>query len=94
MHLSPIKGCCFKEVSSQHTLAAVERFLPHVENWATCDQLSPKAFAKSTEGLLPAIDRWLASDHVYTVRYGIGCLMRYFLSERVRPEYADAVAAI
>ena len=76
------------------TLAEVERFLPFVDNWATCDQLSPKAFAKTPEGLLPSIERWLASDRVYTVRYAIGCLMRYFLGERFRPEFADAVAAI
>ena len=75
-------------------LDAVERFLPHVDNWATCDSLAPKVFAKEPEGLLPAIERWLASDHVYTVRYGIGALMRWFLGERFRREYADAVAAI
>lgn len=76
------------------TLAEVERFLPFVDNWATCDQLSPKAFAKTPEGLLHSIERWLASDRVYTVRYAIGCLMRYFLGERFKREYADAVAAI
>ena len=75
-------------------LAEVERFLPHVDNWATCDSLSPQAFAKEPERLLPAIERWLASDRVYTVRYGIGCLMRYFLGERFEARYADAVAAI
>ena len=75
-------------------LFEVERFLPHVDNWATCDSLAPKAFAKTPEPLLPAIERWLASDRVYTARFGIGCLMRYFLGERFRSEYADAVAAI
>ena len=34
-------------------LGAVEAFLPFVNNWATCDQLSPKAFKKATEKLLP-----------------------------------------
>ena len=76
------------------TLAEVERLLPYIDNWATCDSLSPKAFARTPEPLLPAIRRWLASDHVYTVRYGIGCLMKYFLGERFSGEYADAVAAI
>lgn len=75
-------------------LEAVGRFLPYVDNWATCDQLTPKAFAREPERLLPAIRRWLASDRTFTVRYGIGCLMRYFLGERFRREYADAVAAI
>ena len=83
-----------RQRSFDDALAAVERFLPHVDNWATCDQLVPKAFARDPERLLPAIERWLASDHVYTVRYAVGCLMRCFLGERFRPEYADAVAAI
>ena len=75
-------------------LGEVERFLPFVDNWATCDQLAPKAFAKTPDALLPSIRRWLASEHVYTVRYAVGCLMRYFLGERFKSEYADAVAAI
>lgn len=76
------------------TLAEVERFLPFVDNWATCDSLAPKAFAKDPDALLPSVWRWLASGRVYTVRYAVGCLMRYFLGERFCPEYADAVAAI
>ena len=75
-------------------LAAVERFLPHVDNWATCDCLSPKAFAKSPERLLDPIRRWLSSGHVYTCRFAIGCLMRWFLDERFSPEYPEAVAAL
>ena len=75
-------------------LEAVERFLPYIDNWATCDCFSPKVFSKEPERLLASIERWLASDHVYTVRYGIGCLMKYFLGERFDPKYADAVAAI
>ena len=75
-------------------LAEVERFLPNIDNWATCDCLSPKAFAKTPEALLPSIDRWLSSEHVYTTRYAVGCLMRYFLGERFEVRFADAVAAI
>ena len=75
-------------------LAAVERFLPYVDNWATCDTLSPKAFARKPEALLEPIRRWLASAHVYTCRFGIGCLMRWFLDERFSPEYPATVAAI
>ena len=75
-------------------LAEVERFLPYVDNWATCDTLSPKAFARRPEALLEPIRRWLASEHVYTCRFGIGCLMRWFLDERFEPEYPEAVAAI
>ena len=72
----------------------VETFLPYVNNWATCDQLSPKAFAKRADSLLPYIERWLTSENPFTVRFGIGMLMRYFLEERFRPSYLERVAAI
>ena len=75
-------------------LAAVEAFLPFVNNWATCDQLSPAVFRKEAERLLPAISRWLQSPQPYTVRFGIGMLMQHFLDARFQPEYAERVAAI
>ena len=75
-------------------LEEVEVFLPFVDNWATCDQLSPKAFKKEPEKLLPHIYAWIKSDEVYTVRFAIGMLMQYFLDERFHPRYADMVAAV
>lgn len=39
------------------------------------------------------IRRWTASEHVYTRRYAIGLLMRWYLGEDFRTEYADIVAA-
>ena len=60
-------------------LSAVNRFLPHVDNWATCDQLSPKIFRKHRAELLDAIKIWLASNEPYTVRFGLGMLMEHFL---------------
>ena len=75
-------------------IGEVETFLPFVDNWATCDQLSPKAFKKEPEKLLPYIETWLKSDRVYTVRFGIGMLMQHFLDGRFDPKYADMVAAV
>ena len=72
----------------------VEAFLPLVDNWATCDQLSTKAFKKAPEKLLPYIEAWLKSDKVYTVRFAIGMLMQHFLDGRFDPKYADMVAAV
>lgn len=71
-----------------------DRFLPYVDNWATCDSMAPKIFAKHTDELLEKIRCWLSSDKIYTVRYGIGMLMRYYLDERFLAEYADMVANI
>ena len=75
-------------------IAEVEKFLPYVDNWATCDQLSPKAFKKQPEKLLPYIDKWLASGRTYTVRFAIGMLMQHFLDGRFSPEYPKAVARV
>lgn len=74
-------------------LARTEAFLPYIDNWATCDYFSPKVFRKNPEILLPHIARWLACGDAYTVRYGIGMLMRYFLDERFAPCYPEQVAA-
>lgn len=72
----------------------LEEFLPYIDNWATCDTLSPKCFKKNTDKLLPYIEKWIRSEHTYTIRYGIGMLMRYFLDENYKKEYSDAVSSI
>ena len=72
----------------------VEAFLPYVDNWATCDQMSPKAFKKQPERLLPYIKKWIKSDETYTVRFAIGMLMEHFLGDNFLPEYADMVAEV
>lgn len=60
-------------------IEAVDRFLPWIDNWATCDQLSPKIFKKHLIELPDPVMRWIQSDHCYTVRFAIGMLMKYFL---------------
>lgn len=69
-------------------------FLPYLDNWATCDQLSPKIFKKYRDGLLPHIYEWLKSEKTYTVRFGIGMLMEHFLDEDFKSEYPEMVAAV
>lgn len=75
-------------------LAQIERFLPYVDNWATCDMMSPKVFGKHTDELLSAIRAWLSSGETYTVRFGIGMLMRLYLDDKFLPEYPALVAAV
>ena len=71
---------------------AVETFLPYVDCWPMSDQATPKAFAKNHEKLLPYIRKWIASEHVYTARFGIRMLMNEFLGEDFREEYPELVA--
>ena len=75
-------------------LAAVERFLPYIDNWATCDQLSPTVFKRHSKALLPHRDRWIASGETYMIRFGILNLMRYFLDGDFDPVYLEKVAAV
>ncbi len=75
-------------------MARVEAFLPYIDNWATCDQLSPKAFRKKPDQLLARIHEWIRSDQTYTVRFAVGMLMQHFLGDSFRTEYADMVALI
>ena len=75
-------------------LSQIEAFLPYIDNWATCDMGVPKAFAKQKEKLLPHIERWLQSEHTYTIRFGINMLMRLFLNQDFKVEYAQKVAAV
>lgn len=82
------------EKDSDKVIAALDRYLPYVDNWAVCDSLHLKAFDKDPERLLPHIDRWLASDHTFTVRCGIKCLMDHFLCDHFSPAIPDRVAAI
>ncbi len=72
----------------------VDTFLPYMDNWATCDQLIPKIFARNTDRLLPYIRRWIKSKHIYTVRFAIGLLMRFYLGEKFDSSYADMVIKI
>ena len=73
---------------------AVCRFLPYVDNWATCDQMSPKVFRRNRQALLPHIREWIDSGKTYTVRFGIGMLMSHFLDEGFDQTYAETVASI
>lgn len=72
----------------------LNRFLPYVDNWATCDIISPKVFKTHTEALLKEIRVWINSNHTYTVRFAVGMLMSFYLEDNFREEYADMVAKI
>ena len=72
----------------------LKRFLPYIDNWATCDQLSPRIFKKHHEELLPHIAGWIKSPHTYTVRFAVGMLMQHFLDEDFSPAYLEQVAAV
>lgn len=71
----------------------VDEFLPYVDCWPVSDQATPKSFKKNHAKLLPYIKNWIASDHVYTARFGIRMLMNEFLDDDFKDEYLDLVAS-
>ena len=75
-------------------MGGVCRFLPFVDNWATCDQMSPKVFGNNKDDLLVHIKDWLRSDKTYTVRFAVGMLMEHFLGDDYDVSYPEMVAEI
>lgn len=75
-------------------ICSIDCFLPHVDNWATCDIIRPKIFKNYKNELIPNIKRWISSDHEYTIRFGIEMLMTHYLDESFKTEYLDLVASI
>lgn len=75
-------------------LEGVNAFLPYVDNWATCDLLSPKVFRKHLPELREEIPRWLANPHPYTVRFGLGMLLSFYWGSNFQREYLDWAAAL
>ena len=75
-------------------ISYINKFLPYINNWATCDQLSPKVFKKNKEKLIKEIKVWIKSKETYTIRFGIGMLMSYFLDEDFNESYLEIISKI
>jgi len=72
----------------------LEDFLPYIDNWATCDLISPKVFKKHQPQLLEHVKVWIQSDHTYTCRFAMKMLMTWYLDEDFSLEYPEMVAAV
>ncbi|MEN6349513.1 MAG: DNA alkylation repair protein [Syntrophomonas sp.] len=90
-----LHGCLIEKMTGYDAVvAALDEFLPYIDNWATCDLISPKVFKKHRPKLYEKIKVWLESDRTYTVRFGIGMLMSFYLDDDSRPEMLELVACI
>ena len=72
----------------------LDKFLPFVDNWATCDMMRIPVFKKHLPELYSKIPDWLGSDNPYAVRFGIKMLMDFFLGESFKAECAERVCAV
>ena len=79
---------------AEECIRLVDKFLPYVDNWATCDQMSPRVFKKNKKLLLEYVNTWIKSDKTYVKRFAIGMLMEHFLDEDFKPSYLAKVAKI
>lgn len=75
-------------------ISELEKFLPYIDNWATCDSPLPKCFDKNKEDILERAKKWIAADTTYVKRYGMGVMMRLFLDEDFKEEYIQLVAGV
>ena len=90
-----LHGFIISEIKTfENCIEELEIFLPYINNWATCDQTSPKIFKKNKDRLLPYINKWISSDECYTVRFAIGMLMQHFLDDDFKPEYLEMVSHV
>ncbi|WP_028242987.1 DNA alkylation repair protein [Pseudobutyrivibrio ruminis] len=78
----------------EECITLLERFLPYVDNWATCDQMSPKCFKKNHELLKPYLLNWLKSDDTYTVRFAIVTFMSQFLDDDFDENYLKLISEV
>ena len=78
----------------EECIRLTDSFLPFVDNWAVCDIMSPKVFAKHKKELLAKIKTWSKSSHVYTYRFGIETLMSHYLDKDFKAEYLEIPASV
>lgn len=90
-----LHGLLLSEIKDyEECVAKVDEFLPHVDNWAVCDIMSPKVFKKHKSELINTIREWSASSHTYTCRFGMEMLMSHFLDQDFLPEYLEIPASV
>lgn len=90
-----LHGMLIDKISDyDEAVSELDRFLPYVDNWATCDMMKQKTFAKNRSRLISDIDRWISSDFVFEIRYGIKMLMDFYLGENYKREYSERVSMV
>lgn len=75
-------------------LVELKRFLPYIDNWATCDLLALRLVKKHLDVFIKEIYKFMESEHTYIIRFGISMLMKYYLEDEFEIEYPDKVADI
>jgi len=64
----------------------LNRFLPYVDNWATCDSYKAKRLNKDLEITEKAIIKWLNKSSTYEIRFGIVMSLKMLLGDNFSQE--------
>lgn len=83
--------------TADEAFALLDRFLPYVDNWATCDLVRVPAFRRDLPAVLAKIQEWVAAEGPateYVVRFGVEQLMTLFLDDAFEPWQLGLVAGI
>ena len=75
-------------------ISALDNFLLYVDNWATCDMMTPKVLGKNLDLLYEKIQEWIKSKHTYTIRFAIVTLMKFFMDERLDKKHLSLILKI
>lgn len=75
-------------------ISALDSFLLFVDNWATCDMMTPKILGKNLEALYEKIEEWVKSEHIYTVRFAVVTLMKFFMDEHLDKKHLSLLLSI
>ena len=72
----------------------LDSFLLYIDNWATCDMMTPKILGKYPDKLYLNIQEWIKSSHTYTVRFGVVTLMKFFMNEHLDKKHLNLLLTI
>ncbi len=90
-----LHGFIIEQISDyDKVICELNKFLPYVDNWATCDMMSPKIFVKHLDELKEQIEVWVVSSHTYMVRFAMGMIMKYYLDENYDIKYTELVLSV
>lgn len=78
----------------EEVMRGIEDFLPFINNWATCDSLSPRILKDHSNDIYEKAYKWIQDEKIYTVRFGVGIFMKYFLEDNFRPEIVESIIRI
>ena len=75
-------------------ISALDNFLLFIDNWATCDMMTPKILGENPDLLYDKIKEWAKSEHTYTVRFAVVTLMKFFMNERLDEKHLTLLLSI